>query len=77
MYEYQNTSSFGKLYLLPKIYQKNSRHPWKTVYFKLWSTYWKSIRVLENQLKSFMKNSKSYIRDFGRFYSLLLASRTY
>ena len=22
MYEYQNTSSFGKLYLLPKIYQK-------------------------------------------------------
>lgn len=66
-YEYKNSGSLGRLYLLPKIHKRLSNIPGRPVISNCGTSTEKASEFLDHHLKPIMKAGKSYIRDTGHF----------
>ncbi|CAB4039582.1 Hypothetical predicted protein, partial [Paramuricea clavata] len=70
-YEYKNSGSLGRLYILPKIHRRLSNVPGRTVISNCGTCTEKASEFLDHHLKPIMKTGKSYIRDTGHFLEKL------
>ena len=68
-YDYKNSGSLGRLYLLPKMHKRLSNVPGRPVISNYGSSTEKASEFLDHHLKPIMKAGKSYIRDTVKQYT--------
>ena len=66
-YEFKNSTSLGKLYLLPKVHKRLENVPARPVILNCGTPTEKVSEFLDFHLKSVMQNRASYVRDSNDF----------